>query len=270
LEDVAGTDLDLRLSAARVTVGATKIGRTAIAVNVRGPDVTLTIGESQAFGGMITGSVALAKAEEGAEVKSQMQFTNVDLERCLGDLVGMRRIEGKGDLNFMVDGMGTSVNALTHTLTGTASLTSTEGALLGFNAEQVLRRLERRPLSGGASDLRNGRTSYDRLNVALKLTNGIASVEDIRVQGPAARLLLGGSASIPTRDVDLSGTAQLVSSSGDAGGAFELPFVVQGPWDDPIMLPDTQSLISRSGAAAPLLNAVRGKSPADAVRSAIE
>jgi AsmA protein len=251
-------------------VGATKIGRTAIAVNVRGPDVTLTIGESQAFGGMITGSVALAKAEEGAEFKSQMQFTNVDLERCLGDLVGMRRIEGKGDLNFMVDGMGTSVNALTHTLTGTASLTSTEGALLGFNAEQVLRRLERRPLSGGASDLRNGRTSYDRLNVALKLTNGIASVEDIRVEGPAVRLLLGGSASIPTRDVDLSGTAQLVSSSGDAGGAFELPFVVQGPWDDPIMLPDTQSLISRSGAAAPLLNAVRGKSPADAVRSAIE
>jgi AsmA protein len=134
----------------------------------------------------------------------------------------------------------------------------------------VLRRLERRPLSGGASDLRNGRTSYDRLNIALKLSNGIAGVEDIRVEGPAVRLLLGGSASIPTRDVDLSGTAQLVSSSGDAGGAFELPFVVQGPWDDPIMLPDTQSLISRSGAAAPLLNAVRGKSPADAVRSAIE
>jgi AsmA protein len=270
LEDVAGTDLDLRLSAARVTVGATKIGRTAIAVNLRGPDVTLTIGESQAFGGMITGSLALAKAEEGAEFKSQMQFTNVDLERCLGDLVGMRRIEGKGDLSFMVDGMGTSVDALTRTLTGTASLTSTDGALLGFNAEQVLRRLERRPLSGGASELRSGRTPYERLNVALKLTSGIATIEDIRVEGAAVRLLLGGSASIPTRDVNLAGTAQLVSSSGDTGGTFELPFVVQGPWDDPIMLPDTQSLISRSGAAAPLLNAVRGKSPADAVRSAIE
>jgi AsmA protein len=162
------------------------------------------------------------------------------------------------------------VDALTHTLSGTANLTSTDGALLGFNAEQVLRRLERRPLSGGASELRSGRTPYERLSIAIKMTNGVATIDDIRVEGPAVRLLLGGSASIPTRDVDLSGTAQLVGSGGDPGGTFELPFVVQGPWDDPIMLPDPQSLISRSGAAAPLLNAVRGKSPADAVRSAIE
>ena len=34
---------------------------------------------------------------------------------------------------------------------------------------------------------------------------------------------------------------------------FELPFVVNGPWDDAIILPDPQSLIKRSGAAQPLL-----------------
>jgi AsmA protein len=36
------------------------------------------------------------------------------------------------------------------------------------------------------------------------------------------------------------------------------------------MLPDTQSLLSRSGAAAPLLDAVRGKTTSEAVRNAIE
>ena len=51
---------------------------------------------------------------------------------------------------------------------------------------------------------------------------------------------------------------------------FELPFVVQGRWDDPIMLPDAQSLIRRSGAAAPLLDAVRDRKARDAVRSVIE
>jgi AsmA protein len=84
------------------------------------------------------------------------------------------------------------------------------------------------------------------------------------------RLLLGGSASIPSRDIDLTGTAQLVATINDPGGVFELPFVVQGPWDDPLMLPDTQSLLNRSGAAAPLLDAVRGKNPTDAVRGALE
>jgi AsmA protein len=46
--------------------------------------------------------------------------------------------------------------------------------------------------------------------------------------------------------------------------------VVQGPWDDPIMLPDPQILIRRSGAAAPLLEAVKDRAARDAVRSAIE
>jgi AsmA protein len=36
------------------------------------------------------------------------------------------------------------------------------------------------------------------------------------------------------------------------------------------MLPDPEALIRRSGAAAPLLNAVRERSARDAVRSAIE
>ena len=45
---------------------------------------------------------------------------------------------------------------------------------------------------------------------------------------------------------------------------------MQGSWDDPIMLPDPEALIRRSGAAAPLLNAVRERRSRDSVRSAIE
>jgi AsmA protein len=49
-----------------------------------------------------------------------------------------------------------------------------------------------------------------------------------------------------------------------------LPFIVQGPWNDPIMLPDTQSLLLRSPAAAPLLEGARGRVSRDSVRSAID
>jgi AsmA protein len=60
------------------------------------------------------------------------------------------------------------------------------------------------------------------------------------------------------------------STSGTAAPAFELPFMVQGPWDDPIILPDPQSRIQRSGAAQPLLDALRNRNLRDPVRSAIE
>jgi AsmA protein len=162
------------------------------------------------------------------------------------------------------------VLALTHTLDGRANLIGRQGALVGLNLEQLLRRLERRPLSGGG-DFRNGRTPYEKLTVNLKIAKGTAEVEDVKMEGPKVRLGLAGSASIPTRDFDLRGVAALVAvGANEAPAGFELPFVVHGPWDDPIMLPDTQSLIQRSPAASPLLDAVKGRTPRETVQRAIE
>ena len=64
----------------------------------------------------------LAKEGEDANIKSQLQFTDVDLEACLGELFGIRRLEGKGNLTFSLEATGDSVIALTRTLGGTATL----------------------------------------------------------------------------------------------------------------------------------------------------
>ncbi len=269
LDGLSGIDFDLRLSAANVIISNAKIGRTAIGANLRAGRLVVTVGEAQAYGGVIKGSLALAIFEAGVDVKSQLQFTDVDLESCLGQLFGLRRLEGKGNLSLVVEGAGESVLAVTRTLNGTAGLTGANGALAGLNVEQLLRRLERRPLSGGG-EFRSGRTPYDKITVALKIAQGMVTVEDMKIEGSAVRLALVGSASIPQRELDLKGTAALVATAKPGAPAFELPFIVQGSWDDPIMLPDPEALIQRSGAAAPLLNAVREQRARDAVRSAIE
>ena len=269
LDGLSGVDLDLRLSAANVVLSNAKLGRTAIGANLRGGHLVVTVGEAQAYGGVIKGSLTLANFDAGVDVKSQLQFTDVDLESCLGQLFGLHRLEGKGNLSFAVEGTGTSVLGVTRTLNGTANLTGANGALAGLNVEQLLRRLERRPLSGGG-EFRSGRTPFDKIAVTLKIVSGTVTVEDVKIDGSAVRLALAGSASIPTRELDLKGSATLVSTSKPEGPAFELPFIVQGPWDDPIMLPDPEALIRRSGAAAPLLNAVRDQRARDAARSVIE
>jgi AsmA protein len=269
LEGLAGLDLDLRLSAANVVMSNAKIGRTAIAANLRGGHLVVTVGEAQAYGGVIKGSLTLANLEQSVDVKSQLQFTDVDLESCLGQLFGLHRLEGKGNIALAVEGAGDSVLAVTQTLTGTASLTGANGALAGLNVEQLLRRLERRPLSGGG-EFRSGRTPYDKITVALKIDQGTVTVDNVKMDGSAVILALAGSASIPARELDLKGTAALVAPPKPDVAPFELPFIVQGSWDDPIMLPDPEALIRRSGAAAPLLNAVRERRARESVRSAIE
>jgi AsmA protein len=161
------------------------------------------------------------------------------------------------------------VLALTRTVNGTATIVGRQGALVGLNIEQLLRRLERRPLSG-TGDFRNGRTPFEKLTVNLKIKEGTVAVDDVQLEGAKVRLGLTGSASIPGREFDLRGVAALATAASGDAAPFELPFVVQGPWDDPMMLPDTQALIQRSPVASPLLNSVKNRTTRDTVRSAIE
>jgi len=45
----------------------------------------------------------------------------------------------------------------------------------------------------------------------------------------------------------------------DTATTFELPFVITGPWDSPLVLPDTQALFNRAGAPGSLIDAVRNR-----------
>ena len=73
-----------------------RLGRTGVAANLRDGRLTLAIGEAQAYGGVLKGAFILSKTGAGADVKTQLQFTDVDLESCLGELFGIRKLEGKG------------------------------------------------------------------------------------------------------------------------------------------------------------------------------
>ena len=258
LDGLTGLDLDLRVSARRISLGTAALGRTAVAANLRQGGLTIAIGESQAFGGVLTGFTQISKVPNGGVLKSQLQFTNVDLETCLGELFGTRRLEGKGTLDLAVEATGDSILALTHTLNGSATLSAKQGALVGYNVEQLLRRLESRPLAA-RNEFRTGRTPFEKLNVSVKVVGGMAQVEEVRLDGAAVRLGMAGSVSIPGRDFDLKGKASLIPAGApaDTPADFELPFVVQGPWDNPVMLPDTELLLRRSGAAAPLFEQLR-------------
>src|SRR5882762_5537727 len=268
LNSLSTPDIDMRLSAAKVTIGKSTLGRTAVGANLRGGTLALSVGEAQMYGGIAKGSFNIARSDAVADVKAQFSFTDVDLQSCASELFGVTKLSGRGNLNVSLMASGSSPFGLAQSLDGTASLIGHDGAIGGFNVEQLLKRLERRPLSGGGN-LRSGSTPYDNLTIAVKFSEGIATAEDIRVEGPAARITLSGTASVPAREYDLKGTASLTSAPNAAPG-FDLPFVVQGPWDDPLIFPDPESLIRRSPASAPLLDAVKDRKTRDAVRSVLE
>jgi len=266
LNALSTTDLDMRLSAARVTVGPTRLGRTAFGANLRGGALALSVGEAQVYGGVARGSFGVARSDTVADVKAQFQFLDVDLQACASELFGISRLSGRGNLNVSLVASGSSPFGLMQSLDGTATLTGHDGAISGFNVEQLLKRLERRPLSGAGS-FRSGSTPYNNLTVSVKFAEGIATTEDIKMENPSTRVTLTGTASVPSREYDLKGTASLMANG---ASSFDLPFVVQGPWDDPLIFPEADSLIKRSTVTGPLLDALKDRNTRDAVRSVLE
>jgi AsmA protein len=239
LEWFNGWEADVRLSAARVQLPHAELGRTAIAANMRAGRLVVTVGEAQAFDGVVTGAIAVARSEAGADFSSQMQFSGVNLRNCLDQLFDIDQLSGSGSLAFSVASSGRSVKELAANLNGTVHIAATEGGLSGLNLEQVMRRLQRSPLSG-SGDLRAGRTPFDRLNIGLRIVQGLATIDDVALEGPNVRLAVTGTTSIPEREFNLAGTANLISDTSDATPLFALPFTVKGLWTSPSIVPDTQ------------------------------
>jgi AsmA protein len=266
LNALSTTDLDMRLSAAKVSVGPSKLGRTAFGANLRSGALALSVGEAQIYGGIAKGSFGVARSDSIADVKAQFQFLDVDLQACASELFGINRLSGRGNLNVSVVASGSSPFGLMQSLDGTATLTGHDGAISGINIEQFLKRLERRPLSG-AGNFRNGATPFTNLTVALKFADGIATTEDVRMENATSRVAITGTATVPSREYDLKGVASLLTNG---ASTFDLPFVVQGPWDDPLVYPEVDSLIKRSTVTAPLLDALKDRTTRDAVQSVLD
>src|ERR1035437_6731429 len=116
LNSLSTTDLDMRLSAARVTVGSSKLGRTAFGANLRGGALALSVGEAQIYGGIAKGSFGIARSDAVADVKAQFQFTDVDLQACACELFGVTKLSGRGNLNVSLVASGSSPFGLASSL----------------------------------------------------------------------------------------------------------------------------------------------------------
>ncbi|HSI40850.1 MAG TPA: AsmA family protein [Xanthobacteraceae bacterium] len=250
-------DADLRFSAARVRAGTTAIDGVAASAVLKGGRLALALGEAEAWGGTFRASANLAPSPQrpGAEVRVELGGNEVNLALALGDLLRMQRLEGTGSFQVALSGTGVSVADIIDHLGGTIAMDAADGSLIGVDVVRLLGRLERRPLSGGG-DVR-GRTAFATMDAKASIDRGIASIDRFAVESPALRIAITGQASVPERGLDLKGTASLVKPPAAVGAvpvvAFDLPFVVQGPWSSPFVLPDPRALIQRSGAARPLL-----------------
>lgn len=250
LASLALADIDLRLSAGDAVMDKVRLGHIAAAIVASKGLMELSLGEVAAYGGTLKGRLTMALTGDVPKVGANLSFEEVEMGRALGDFLAFHRLEGIGKGSIEVTAVGRSIEDLAASLVGQASFTVRNGALIGVDLADVMRRIERRPLTA-TLEPRSGRTAFETGAVSFAIDGGVARTTDARLDGGALTVALGGSAGVKARDFDLAGEASF--SSNEAGPPFTLPFKITGQWDDPSVSPDPDALIRRSGAAAPLL-----------------
>jgi len=103
------------------------------------------------------------------------------------------------------------------------------------------------------------------------LTHGLATLGTMVIDGKQVHLAMAGTINVGQRTLAMSGEAALKTPPKDAASPdISLPFVVEGSWAAPRIMADPVSLIERSGAAQPLLEAVKSRKADTAVHTMIE
>lgn len=246
-----GADLDLRVSAARIRAGALQFDETAFSILLRAGRMELTLAEAQGYRGVIKARATIMPAQGGLEARGSITMTRVDSAALFGKALGLTRFSGRATGQFAFEATGGSMAQMMRGLDGRGQASLRGGEISGVDLEQALRRLDKRPLAM-AIDVRNGRTTFDTAQAAVKIAGGQAEIGPGTVSGPGVQIAFSGAANVGDRTVLIRADASQTGGEKLASPP-RLPLEFVGSWDEPRLVADTLTLLRRSGAAAPLL-----------------
>lgn len=221
LKPLRGYNLDLRLSADEVRFAGWKLGATAATIAVADGAVDLSIGEANAYRGVVGGRFSLAPEGRGVRMKLQAASTDVDLGRALSNIAGKPLLTGALTSDVSLDGVGASAAEIIAGMTGRGSARVVGGALQGVGRSRTL------ALAG-----LHGGMDVDHASAKLTFRRGVAEIDDFSIAGEAAAFSLSGGARLIERDIALRGFVRPVK------GEWTLPVKVDGPLSAPKLRPN--------------------------------
>ena len=186
----------------------------------------------------------------------QLQHTlsNVDIGQLLKTLAKYEQLEGRGTVTSSLTAQGGSLEQLTRTLNGKASIQMRDGAMRGINIGARLREAKNMlsQLKGQQTVQRNNaeKTDFSELGGSLNIVNGVIRNDDLSAKSPLLRLAGNGMVDLPASKIDYLLKASLVASSKGQDGrelmelkALTVPVRLHGPLTAPGYTLDYGSLL---------------------------
>ncbi|MBL4616857.1 MAG: AsmA family protein [Robiginitomaculum sp.] len=197
------------------------------------------ISDSQLYGGTNTGVLVVNTRRNTPSFSFKSQIKDVSALPLLTAAAGIENIEGTGELQLDIKGVGKSIDAIMRSLSGNANMQVRDGAIRGVNLASVLRNAQSYLLTGALSAEagQTAKTDFSSLKGSFVISKGVARNTDMFMTGPLVRVNGQGQIDLGRQTIDYRMTPKAVASLKGQGGGNQLqgisvPFLVQGPWND--------------------------------------
>lgn len=223
---LASPDLDLRLSAAELKLGALSLRDAAGSLIVEGDRLEATLLRGGVDGGIAKGRLQAVLAPDRRSVKLQGSVDGVEAAPFLAAFGLPPGLSGRTSAQGAVESQAAGGASLLGALAGRAAVTLKRGALAGLDVPAALRR----PDSAAAA--RGGRTEFDTVQLAIRIADGVAEISDGTLDAAAVKASLEGRISLPAGFLSLRAVAAQPSGPGvtvDVNGPWSAPNVVSSP-----------------------------------------
>ncbi len=235
-------DIDLRISVDSVRLKGAKLTDVATYLLVKKGRFETGLLRASAYGGSVKSRLLAVGVPAGVDVKLQAGLDKVNIGQAASDLPQLARLSGTGGLQLTLDGVGRSFDELLGSLTGRANLAARQGEIGGVAFGELLRRAERSPAQA-LREWRQGKTPFETISANAGIAGGLLALTEAQMTGSNYRFNLAGSASLRTRNLDM--TALLTSPNGN----LKLPFRLKGPIDVPAFDIEAEAFLSPAGAS---------------------
>ena len=237
---LADIDWDMRVSADRLVVGATRIDRFAAAAIVDGGAIDLRLAEAEFYGGSLQASLSGTLIASSLDVEAELILTDIDMAPALDDVVGIASLGGRANATMSAMSDGNGWGEMVQRLTGTVQVSVTSGVLRGIDFAGPA--IAQNP-SLEAVLVEDSETAFTTLTADFTFFGGQFIADRLDVNGPGFDLAFRGWGSLTSPAIGGVGIVWLHGPN--EGGFHELPFNVAGTWLEPIFQDDPN-------AAAPI------------------
>ena len=262
MSGLKAVNANLSLNAGNIIYKKTTLSKAAVALTLKGGVLDAKLSNVGLYGGSAAGALRLNGARQVPSLAGSLRTQGVKAYPFLKDFAGFEWLEGATAITAQVSAAGRSQADMVSTLGGKLNITFSDGAIRGVNIAKMIRGATKNILSGWENEPTE-KTDFSVFAANFNIAKGIATTNDLKLNGPLVRLTGKGSVSMPPKRLSFLISPKVVASLKGQGGLDDLsgvtvPFKVEGPWSDPKIYPDIEGILQNPEAAFQAFNKLLG------------